>query len=141
MNPTADTTTELIELGRFFTLAARRMEAGQNAPQMFSPAIDAVWHRLAQDHRGHDAFSLRHTGLRMIHTEASGRGPITWVTAYEEMYGPLPDVWFAHADGSIDEQALARYRNHRTVVATWDCVPAPGDGDGDGDLVPPVTVR
>ncbi|MFD9724789.1 hypothetical protein [Streptomyces sp. NPDC059072] len=35
--------------------------------------------------------------------------------------------------GTLDETAIARYRETGTVVAEWDCGPAGGDGD---DLTP-----
>lgn len=51
------------------------------------------------------------------------------MTAYGESYGPLPEIWFTTAHGTVDEQALTRYRKTGTVVAEWDCAPAPGDDD------------
>jgi len=45
------------------------------------------------------------------------------------MFGPLPEVWFAGADGVLNEQALVRYRETGEVRAEWDCSPAPGDDD------------
>ncbi|WP_256177149.1 hypothetical protein [Kitasatospora aureofaciens] len=60
------------------------------------------------------------------------------MSAYEEAYGPLPEIWFTNADGAVNSEALARYRNSGEVWAEWDCSPAPGDGD---DLVPAKTAR
>jgi hypothetical protein len=51
------------------------------------------------------------------------------VSAYEEAYGPLPEVWFTAADGTVNTQALKRYRETGEVWAEWDCGPVPGDGD------------
>ncbi|MGW7446469.1 hypothetical protein [Kitasatospora sp. NPDC054795] len=126
---------ELDELGRFFTVAARRIDAGQTAPEMFSAAIDAAWHRLAADPAAHQAFTLRHAGRTLVHVESSGTGVVSWVSAYEEAYGPLPEVWFTDADGTVNAEALARYRESGEVRAEWNCSPEPGDGDGD-ELVP-----
>ncbi|MGW6597395.1 hypothetical protein [Streptomyces sp. NPDC055036] len=120
---------ELAELGKFFTIAASRFDAGQAAPEMFSAAIDTVWHRLTHDPMAYDAFTAEHAGRRLAHIETAGHGPITWVTAYEASYGPLPEIWFTTAHGTVDERALTRYRKTGAVVAEWDCAPAPGDDD------------
>ncbi|MFE4372840.1 hypothetical protein ACFRMN_32300 [Streptomyces sp. NPDC056835] len=61
--------------------------------------------------------------------ETAGHGPIAWVTAYEESYGPLPGIWFTTTHGTVDEHVLTRYRETGAVVAEWDCAPAPGDDD------------
>ncbi|MFE7578658.1 hypothetical protein ACFU5Z_28340 [Streptomyces sp. NPDC057521] len=129
MSTATDMAVQLEELGKFFTVAARRFDAGQPAPEMFSTAIDAAWHRLAQDPRAHSAFTAEHAGRELAHSEASGCGPIAWVDTYEEAYGPLPDVWFTAADGSLDTAGLAAYRETGRVVAEWNCSPAPSDGE------------
>ncbi|WP_329386383.1 hypothetical protein [Streptomyces sp. NBC_01716] len=129
MRTATKSTVELDELGKFFTVTARRLEAGHTAPEMFSTAIDAVWHELADAPQAHAAFTTEHAGRELTHVETAGRGPIAWVTAYEEMYGPLPEIWFTHADGTINERSLAFYRKTGTVVAEWDCSPTPSDGD------------
>jgi hypothetical protein len=130
---TATTTTsvELIELGKFFEITARRFDTTQSAPEMFSTAIDAAWHQLAEDPQAHSAFTAEHAGREIIHAETAGRGLIAWVAAYEEAYGPLPEIWFTDASGSVDTAALATYRKTGRVVAEWNCSPAPGDGDGN----------
>ncbi|MFE6049906.1 hypothetical protein ACFQ6N_04055 [Kitasatospora sp. NPDC056446] len=120
---------ELDELGRFFTIAAHRIEAGQAAPEMFSAAVDAAWHRLVSDPAAYDAFALRHAGRRLAHAEDAGTGLVSWVGAYEEAYGPLPEVWFTDAHGTVDTEALAHYRETGEVRASWNCSPEPGDGD------------
>ncbi|MFD5917020.1 hypothetical protein ACFVYP_04495 [Kitasatospora sp. NPDC058201] len=130
---TIEPSAELAELGRFFTIAARRIDAGETAPEMFSAAIDSAWHTLVADPAAHDAFVLQHAGRRLEHVETKGFGPITWVAAYEEAYGPLPEIWFTSADGTVNTAALTQYRETGTVVAEWDCGPEPGDGD---DLAP-----
>ncbi|MFE4829696.1 hypothetical protein [Streptomyces sp. NPDC056672] len=129
---------ELVELGKFFAIAGRRFDAGQTAPEMFSDAIDAMWHRLAERPEAQGAFTAEHAGRKLTHVEAAGSGLIAWVGAYEETYGPLPEIWFTHADGTVDEYALAHYRDTGTVVAEWDCAPAPGD---DEDVQPKRTTR
>ncbi|MGW3078209.1 MULTISPECIES: hypothetical protein [unclassified Kitasatospora] len=124
---------ELDELGKFFTIAARRIDAGEGAPEMFSAVVDAAWHRLLADPVAHEEFALRYASRRLAHVESSGSGFISWVSAYEEAYGPLPEIWFTDADGTLDTQALAHYRETGEVWAEWDCSPAPSDGD---ELVP-----
>ncbi|MFF1901942.1 hypothetical protein [Kitasatospora sp. NPDC058218] len=131
---------ELDELGKFFTIAARRFDAGQAAPEMFSTAIDTAWHTLAADPAAHRAFGLQHAGRELAHVEMAGHGPITWVAAYEAAYGPLPEIWFTDIDGTVNAEALARYRESGIVVAEWDCGPRPGPGDGD-DMVPEKSTR
>ncbi|MCX4683960.1 hypothetical protein OG401_06470 [Kitasatospora purpeofusca] len=132
---TTDPSAELAELGKFFTIAARRFDAGGAAPEMFSAAIDTAWHALAADPAAHEAFALQHVGRRLTHVESKGFGTITWVAAYEEAYGALPEIWFTDADGVVNTEALTQYRETGTVVAEWNCGPKPDPGDGD-DLTP-----
>ncbi|MFD7449444.1 hypothetical protein [Kitasatospora sp. NPDC059827] len=122
-------TTELAELGKFFAIAGRLLGAGRAAPQMFSTAIDAVWHQLLEDPAGHAAFAAHHAGRVLGHSPVKGQGFISWTTAYEEAYGPLPQIWFTDATGTVDVEALASYRETGQVWAEWDCSPAPGDDD------------
>ncbi|WP_035799833.1 hypothetical protein [Kitasatospora mediocidica] len=130
MSTTTATGVELAELGKFFKITARRFDAGEAAPEMFSTAIDAAWHQLAEDAEAHSAFTAEHAGRAIVHAETGGRGFIAWVAAYEEAYGPLPEIWFTDASGVVDTTALAAYRKTGQVVAEWNCSPAPGDGDG-----------
>ncbi|MEV7771286.1 hypothetical protein [Kitasatospora sp. NPDC086791] len=132
---------ELDELGKFFTIAARQIDAGQTAPQMFSAAIDAAWHALAAAPGAHEAFTLQHAGRKLTHVESAGNGFISWVSAYEEAYGPLPEIWFTDANGTVNTEALGRYRDTGEVYAEWDCSPAGGDGDDDGVMAPEKTTR
>ncbi|MFF4038617.1 hypothetical protein [Streptomyces sp. NPDC001816] len=119
---------ERTELGRFFAVTVRQFEAGQTAPEMFSAAIDAEWHRLLNDPE-YAQFCSEHADHLIGHVENKGTGPISWVSAYEEMFGPLPKIWFTGKDGQIDTEALARYRQTGVVVAEWDCTPTGGDDD------------
>jgi len=120
------------ELGRFFEVSARQFATEQPLPEMFSAAVDAEWHRFLNDPE-YAEFCGRHAGQLVGHVEAKGVGRISWVGAYEEMFGPLPEVWFTDADGVLDAQALARYRDTGEVRAEWDCTPLPG-----GEVVPSV---
>ncbi|MFE3881809.1 hypothetical protein ACFXPQ_02595 [Streptomyces lydicus] len=130
--------TETTELRRFLTITGQRFDNGQSAPEMFSPAVDAVWHELLGTPQYADL--CQETAGRLIgHAATGGRGPNAWVTAYEEAYGRLPEVWFTDADGNVDQEAIARYRATGTVVAEWDCAPI-----GGGDVAPdrrPETAR
>ncbi|WP_330175241.1 hypothetical protein OG875_17970 [Streptomyces sp. NBC_01498] len=138
MSTDTKSSVELIELGKFFTVAARRLDAGFTAPEMFSAAIDAAWHQLATSPQAHSAFASEHAGRRLTHVEAPGNGPIAWAPAYEEMYGAFPDIWFTNADGTLNEQSLSLYRATGSVTAEWNCSPAPGDGE---DMAPNTTTR
>ncbi|NEE29424.1 hypothetical protein G3M53_28750 [Streptomyces sp. SID7982] len=131
--------TATTELRRFLTITGQRFRAGQSAPEMFSPAVDAAWHALLGT-PDYEALCLESAGQPIRHVENSGYGPVPWVAAYEEAYGPLPEIWFTDADGTVDRSAVARYRESGTVVAEWDCGPVGGDGD---DVAPgrPETVR
>ncbi|REK88782.1 hypothetical protein DY245_19085 [Streptomyces inhibens] len=124
MSPTQ--TSERVELGKFFEASAREFEAGRAAPEMFSTAVDAAWHRLMQT-PGYAEFSIRHAGRVYGHVSNCGAGRISWVCTYEEMFGPLPDIWFTGADGKFDREASARYQETGEVWGEWNCSPAPGD--------------
>ncbi|MBV6696255.1 hypothetical protein KV557_03820 [Kitasatospora aureofaciens] len=123
------TTTELDELGRFFAIAGRRLAAGDRAPEMFSGAIDAAWHRLAGDKAAHIAFTTAHAGFALTHVEDAGSGDVAWVAEYENAYGPLPMVWFTNESGVVDTAAWHRYRDAGQVWASWKCGPVGGGDD------------
>ncbi|MFB7631731.1 hypothetical protein ACFC0M_12380 [Streptomyces sp. NPDC056149] len=125
---------EQAELGRFLTVTARQFDAGRSAPEMFSPAIDAEWHRLLNS-PDYQEFCTEHAGRPIGHTANVGTGEISWVRAYEELFGPLPEIWFTDQNGRLDHEGLAHYRETGTVVAEWDCSPVPGDG---GDVAAPA---
>ncbi|MEU5148748.1 hypothetical protein AB0G42_16355 [Streptomyces yangpuensis] len=122
------TTIERTELGKFFTVSARRFAEGHKTVEMFSGAIDAEWHRLMETAEYAD-FSTVHAGIVLGHGANCGSGRVAWVTAYEEMYGTLPVIWFTREDGTLDEEGLAHYRETGTVCGEWNCNPTGGDGD------------
>ncbi|MGW3371712.1 hypothetical protein [Streptomyces hydrogenans] len=124
----SSTTIERRELGRFLAVAGKQFADGKGPAEMFSRAVDAAWHQMLGTPE-YAAFSTEHAGTVLGHREMSGSGPIGWVAAYEEAYGPLPEIWFTDADGVLDEAALARYKETGKVVAEWDCGPTTGDGD------------
>ncbi|GAA2608527.1 hypothetical protein [Streptomyces tubercidicus] len=124
MSPTQ--TPERVELGKFFEVSARQFKAGDIAPEMFSTAIDAEWHRMLGSAEYVD-FSSRHAGQVFGHETDYGTGKISWIRTYEEMFGRLPDIWFTDADGAVDRQSADRYRETGEVWAEWSCSPLPGD--------------
>ncbi|UQS30301.1 hypothetical protein J5J01_00420 [Streptomyces fradiae] len=119
---------ETTELRRFLTIAGQRLANGQSAPETFSPAVDAVWHQMLGT-PAYTALCHETAGRPVRHVPNNGYGPIAWVSAYEAAYGPLPEIGFTDADGTVDQDALTRYRETGTVVADWDCSPAGGDSD------------
>ncbi|WP_432096385.1 hypothetical protein [Streptomyces sp. bgisy100] len=125
-------TPERVELGKFFEVSAQQFEAGRPAPQMFCPAIDVEWHRLMHTAE-YAEFTAQHAGQLLGHRRSHGKGPISWISAYEDMHGALPEIWFTGIDGQVDERRFTHYRETGEVVAEWDCSPVPGDG---GDVVP-----
>jgi hypothetical protein len=122
--------TATAELRRFLTITGQRLKNGESAPEMFSPAVDAAWHEMLGTPQ-YAALCQETNGQPISHVANNGHGPIAWVAAYEEAYGPLPQIWFTDTDGRVDEEAIARYRATGTVVAEWDCTPTGGDGDDD----------
>ncbi|MFE2723258.1 hypothetical protein [Kitasatospora sp. NPDC059327] len=116
-------TTELAELGRFFLITGRRLAAGSTAPEMFSDAIDSAWHSLIDDATAHEEFTIAHAGRALIHVEGRGEGLVSWVSAYEDAYGPLPEIWFTDASGAVNSESLAHYRSTGEVRASWNCSP------------------
>ncbi|MFI5638311.1 hypothetical protein ACIA8H_12940 [Streptomyces goshikiensis] len=128
--------TATIELSRFLTITGQRFKNGDTAPEMFSGAVDAAWHEM-EGTPEYVVLCEETAGQQIRHVPNNGAGPIAWVTAYEEAYGQLPAIWFTDAEGNVDEEGLARYRETGRVVAEWDCGPA----GGDGDLTPEITQK
>ncbi|GHJ38144.1 hypothetical protein Sm713_37530 [Streptomyces sp. TS71-3] len=112
----------------------RRFEEGHAPPEMFSGAVDAEWHQMMNTAE-YATFCTEQAGALIGHAECKGQGPISWVSAYEEMFGPLPELWFTDADGNVNTAALSLYRETGIAIAEWDCTPIGGDGDGD-EVVP-----
>ncbi|SED73788.1 hypothetical protein SAMN05428945_5342 [Streptomyces sp. 2224.1] len=72
--------TATTELRRFLTITGQRFDNGQSAPEMFSPAVDAVWHEL----HGTPQYAARYresAGWLIGHAATGGHGLISWVTA------------------------------------------------------------
>lgn len=132
--------TALNELSKFFALAA---DQPTSRMEMFSPAVDAVWHTLLERPVEYAEFCRAATGgARVDHDSAKGLGDISWIPDYESKYGPLNDVWFMDEHGRLDESLRSAYRGSGNVITAWDCNPAvveedaPDPEEGEGD--PPV---
>jgi hypothetical protein len=121
----------LVELGRFFHLT-RSQPANDEILPMFSAFIDAVWHRLLDHPEQYGAFCQTHAGSPVQHVELVGEGRVNWITAYEKQFGALPDIWFADAEGVVDQAVLDTYHYTGTVTTNWDCSPQRPDGDDAG---------
>lgn len=111
------------ELGRFLALAGHRFSREESTTPMFSGAIDVTWHERAQKLPAHEASAIQRAGPVVRHVEVGGPGFILWVTAYEEIYGRLPVVWFTDSDGHVDKAACATYQETGRVQASWNCGP------------------
>lgn len=128
----------LTELGRFLTLVGGAAVRGADTwLPMFSPAVDGAWHLLQDTPERHDSFCREHAGRPVRHLPARGHGAIAWVAAYEAAYGPLPQVWFTDADGTVNERLWSAYQRTGTVVTDWDCGPEPGDVDPEEGIEAP----
>ncbi|GAA3982022.1 hypothetical protein FOF52_03900 [Thermobifida alba] len=121
------------ELARFFTV----METAEKAPEMFSAYIDAEWHRLLGS-REYEALCLEAVGRLVGHRADAGQGTPSWLEVYHERYGNLPRVWFADAEGTVDEEMYKRYlatrvsgqrAEQRPLIVSWDCTPTTNDED------------
>lgn len=128
----------LTELGRYFALVGTAGVSGSETwLPMFSPAVDAAWHRLTGDPVALADFCDRHAGVQIGHRPARGHGQIAWVEAYEERFGALPRIWFTRADGTVDVDALERYERTGIVVTDWDCGPVLPDSDPEEGVEAP----
>ena len=135
---TIDEKTALTELGKYLSL----IRHGGQLP-MFSRYIDEKWHRLIDNPDHYGTFCTQHAGAPVRHLRVVGEGPVGWVPLYERAYGQLPEVWFADADGVVDEGLLAAYRRTGTVVTGWDCCPARPDHEDadDGGTADPQPIH
>lgn len=106
------------ELAKAFQLAADGVDV-----KMFSKFIDGVWHDMAEDEEAFERFSLEACGHVISHAETSGEGAITFIDAYEERFGKMPDVWFMDAQGRLDRDLFAKHILEGQVVTGWDCTP------------------
>ncbi|WP_077060414.1 hypothetical protein [Streptomyces sp. MP131-18] len=120
----------LAELGRFFHLT--RSQPSNSEMPMFSGFIDVAWHRMLDHPEQYEAFCRTHAGASIQHVELAGEGPVNWIAAYEKQFGALPDIWFADAEGVVDQGTLDTYRYTGNIATSWDCSPQKPDGDDSG---------
>ncbi|MFD0268763.1 hypothetical protein ACFVGY_19660 [Streptomyces sp. NPDC127106] len=120
--------TTTTELRRFLTITGQRLKAGRPMPEMFSPAVDAAWHDM-HGTTDYKVLCQETAGQPIRHVANIGHGPIAWVTAYEAAYGPLPDIWFTNADGTVDELALSW---------PWPATARPAPWSPSGTAAPPA---
>lgn len=108
------------ELARFFALADKDRAA---MLEMFSPAVDSVWHDLVEQPEALSRF-CGDAGVPVPeHLPVKGEGHIGWVTAYEAEHGKLPEVWFMDEAGSVRTDVRDAYLETGIVVSAWDCGP------------------
>ena len=105
-----------LELSKIFKLAVAGVPI-----QMFSTAIDAVWHELLKDREGYKKFSIDACGHVVGHIEENGAGAVSFLEAYEKKFGQLPDVWFTDSEGKIDYALRRKYTAYGVIEANWDC--------------------
>lgn len=104
------------ELAKTMELAADGI-----AIEMFSGAIDLVWHELLQTPQQYIEFSLRSCGSVVGHVEGYRIGVVNFIDSYERRWGRLPLIWFTKSDGSIDTAILDQYRRTGVIEASWNC--------------------
>src|SRR5262249_52266379 len=121
----AGTSDALIELARFFAVAA---DSAEMCP-MFSSYIDQAWHTLLSTPRVYAQFSREARGKVFKPQASQGEGRISWVSDYETRFGNPPPLWFADATGAVDQTAYAAYHATGEVFHSWDRTPEKDDDD------------
>ncbi len=93
--------------------------------EMFSKAIDSVWHDMLKNKEEYKDFCNKTIGRYIKHIKAPDFGEITFTSEYEKRYGKLDSIWFMDENGKIDITLQSKYKNSDTIVASWDCSPEP----------------
>lgn len=124
--PAVKNEAALQELGRFFKLSVEL----RKPLTMFSGYVDAAWHEMEKEPGYFAEFCARTAGQPIGHVP-SGPGPnpiveIEWLNEYEAKYGPLPEMWFADEDGTINDVLYGIYRRTGRVQDAWRCNPSTG---------------
>ena len=90
---------------------------------MFSPAVDTAWHEML----GTPAYvALCQETAWPARPPRRGQRPRPdrlGCRLQGDARAAALEIWFTDAHGTVDEQAVARYRETGTVVAEWDCGP------------------
>lgn len=110
------------ELRKFFSLHVET----DRFLEMWSGYIDQHWHNI-QRNPEYDRFCVEACGTLIAHAPFSGSGQISWIEAYEERFGSLPEVWFRAEDGSPLTSLREKYEQTGRVYASWNCGPVQPD--------------
>jgi hypothetical protein len=108
------------ELDRYLLLCS---EMGPGL-SMFSERIDAAWHQRLEmpDEYESSCLSLGIAPIGHVSAEeATLPSTLDWVNTYEARWGPLPEQWFADAEGRVDGVARQAYLSSRSVASTGCC--------------------
>lgn len=111
-----------VELSKYLALAVK---TGAKV-EMFSPAVDSVWHELLADGDNYRRISLKACGQVVGHDTTSKSAvpeKIGWIEEYHRQFGRMDDVWFRNHLGDLDVDIYGRYQATGEVVASWDCTP------------------
>jgi hypothetical protein len=90
---------------------------------MWSPLVDSYWHAALTDRDKYESMCLETVGSIVQHSEAVGRGEISWIVEYERRFGELSTVWFTNTDGRLNKALMEEYLWTGEVYASWDCRP------------------
>jgi hypothetical protein len=118
-----DRTQNLIELGRFFDVAAVFQSKTGKTANMPVCIIDQAWHDLMVNPSAYADFTDSAVGSSVDHLENKGEGIIEWVDIYHEKFGALPAVWFVSPLEFFDSELYDRYQRTRVLEMSWDCAP------------------
>ena len=109
------------ELAKVFNMSAQGIEI-----EMFSMAIDAVWHEMLQEPENYKKFCIESCGGLVGHQETKGYGIMTFVESYEARFGKLDNIWFIDQHGVFNHEAWEQYLETGLVEASWKCGPTHG---------------
>lgn len=111
-----------VELSKAFSIA----KDGHKL-EMFSGALDAVWHDLvARDDLTYANLCDNFVGADVIHHQEAEEGLVTFIPEYERRFGPLPLIWFLDERWQFQSAQHAEYTRLGTVHASWNCRPLIG---------------
>ncbi|HDS2562922.1 TPA: hypothetical protein QHU55_002537 [Klebsiella aerogenes] len=104
------------ELRKVLQMACQGIEV-----QMFSRAIDSVWHSLLESRNEYNAFSIAACGTIIGHRGGHKNGVVNFIESYERRWGELPNIWFVDENGYFDKDAYQEYIGTGIVQASWNC--------------------
>lgn len=106
------------ELDKVFSMAISGIEV-----DVFSGAIDAVWHEMLIEHDTYVNHCISTYGHVIGHSKGAGHGNVSFIESYEQRYGKLPPIWFVNNDGSFIKEDWDEYLHTGVVRASWNCQP------------------